>query len=402
MISRPKSIGRGIVLLALAVLGGGVAAAQAIVQSLAKASPDLVLSLAPAHGPTIDRRYRASLDELAAGTSKSAGWANLARASLRAAPLSPAMIRIIAADPAEAARSSGLMHLAERVSRRDALTQLSLIETAVQEGRIDLALTHYDRALSIYPDLGPILFPVLGGAIDGEDIRHGVAAVARQRRPWINNFLQYAIRAAKPAAVASLLAELDHGPGALAAARQHEAALVGRLIEQGNYPAARTVAARALGENAGTLDRFGFTPETWQNAVRPLSWTEGEIEGVDTMLQPDGSVAVSASPGIAGLAMFRVAILPAGTYRFAVTTSADPELAAAGGHWTLLCLSGTGQPTRKIAGVDSHAQRLGPVATMIEVPQQCSAVRIDFVVDNSDGSTNAGMVLRDFTLARQR
>lgn len=396
----PWGIGRGTVLLALALALGFLAIKQAMIQSLGKASPDLILSIDPTSAAAIDSSYRKAFDELATGRGDPAQWTARARAALRHAPLSAAMIRIAAVDPNEASRSTRLLRLAEKVSRRDALTQLSLIEIAVQENRIDQALLQYDRALSIYPDLGPTLFPVLAAAIDSEDIRNVVAALAQQHRPWINNFLDFAVRQAQSTDIARLLMKLDHGPNAVPVARQYEAALVGRLAAQGKYAIARTIAIRAMGNDAEAIDRLSFSQNTWQNMVRPLSWTESEIEGVSALLQPDGSVAVTASPGTAGLAMFRIAVLTPGAYRFSVKAFPAQDMASAGGRWIALCLSND-RSTQELANIAIDGQRPALVNSIVNVPEKCGAVRWDFVIDNSAGSSESGIDLSEFSLNRQ-
>lgn len=395
---------RGVVTLVFALSLAFAAGRQAIIQSMAKTAPNMVLRLAPANAAALDALYRANLARPAGATNNPGYWVQQAKDALRIAPLSSAMLRLIATDPARTSRqTAALLQLAERVSRRDVFTQLGLIETAVEANRIDLALRHYDRALSIYPGLRPILFSVLSSAIDNDAVRHGVVALAVQQRPWIEDFLGFAVLSAAPASITALLISIDAKSVTQQAARRHEAVLASRLVGQQDYSAARRLAIRAMGSDAAFLDKLGFTPATWHTDVGALTWAQGETQGVDAQLQPDHFVVITAGPGVAGLAIFRIMTPAPGYYRFASDVAAPDGFPAAGGRWNIVCLAGTGVGTTgPLAEIPINALAPQPDATTVAIPKGCTAVRFAFSIDNANGSSDAAIMLRDLSLTAIR
>jgi len=388
-------------LVLVALFLGWTVTRSAFVQVLSRGSPSTALHLDPTNGTALKAAYGQALAKGEMSTGQSHAWAGRARRSVESSPLSASMIRIIATDPTRP-RAYQLLGIAERVSRRDALMQLALVEAAVASGQVGQALRHYDRALSVYPDLRPTLFPVLASAIAEPAIRADLARIAYERRPWINSFLAYAARqSASPSSVASLLEQIGSVPGASQDLREHAAVLAGRFVGAEDYASAHQLALRSAGSDAAWIDRPSFAPATWAQPTRPLTWATAETEGVNAQLDPDNAVMVSAGPGSAGMAMFRVLLPRPGRYQFSVTS--EPPLdgtAPAGGRWTLFCLRGHGQTAVPLADIALTPGRKAAVAQSIIVPANCAAVRLDFAVDNSEGGTDAGVLLSGLVFTR--
>lgn len=384
-----------------------VATRDALVQNAARGRPDFVLRLDPTNATALNTQFRNELEGQPgappAPPPALGDWAARARASLRAAPLSAAMVRMVSADPAQSPKQAeATLHLAERLSRRDVLTQLALIETAVNAGQVDTALRHYDHALSIYPDMRTILFPLLANGMAEPDIQRGIVALARRQRPWIAPFFAFAVQSSSaPQAVAATLATLDHGPQALGDARAHEAALANRLAATGDYALARRVAMRAAGTDAAAIDRAGFSAATWGQPTRPLTWSATEDDSIDAQLQGDDQLAISVLPGRAGLAIFRMLVRTPGAYRFTAHAAAPADLTATGGRWGILCLQAGGKTGPSLADIPVAAGKSTSTA-LISIPAACAAVRVAFSIDNVNGSSDAGILLRDIALSPAR
>ncbi len=121
-----------------------------------------------------------------------------ARRALRFDGLNPTAARVLAVEAVESNQLKlGLDWLAysEAVSRRDAGTQLMMIELAVSRGDVSNALRHYDRALRTSEESYATLFPVLLGAAADPAIRHGVIALLQRQPYWRSAFLQRLITA---------------------------------------------------------------------------------------------------------------------------------------------------------------------------------------------------------------
>jgi hypothetical protein len=155
-----------------------------------------------------------------------------ALAALRRSPVlagpSRALGLVAAASRDEAGAQRRLLY-SERMSRRDVMTQLWLIENRVAANDVRGALSHYGIALRVAPETQQLLFPVLAGALDRPDLVAPIAGLVRQGDAWREAFLYHAT------ANAQNLRNLTTLFGQLARTgakpdRVHYLALLGRLI----------------------------------------------------------------------------------------------------------------------------------------------------------------------------
>ena len=382
-------------LLLVAIALAGAAAYDAAIQTLAQSDPTLVLRFQPGNAQAIDIAFQLAASKTPTGLPY-ARWARQARIGLQGNPLSPGLVQIVSADPHYTkARSEALLTAGEALSRRTLLTQLALIQAAVDAGRVDLALAHYDRALLVYPDLRDTLFPILTGALAEPQVRDGVAALARHNRAWIEAFVAFAAQRPDAAgSLALLLGGVDHGPGAWPLAAHYEGELASRRAAAGDYAGARHLAMRALGRDAGSIDRTDFAPAAWNPSARPLTWTP--VASGDLTAEPgEGGGVITAAAGSSGLALTRTLVIAPGRYRLAATVATAGGVEPARGRLALVCL-GAGQGD-KLADLplDPVTQRSAVLASM---PERCAAVRLDVTVDNAAAGTDTGFVLRRISL----
>jgi hypothetical protein len=284
-----------------------------------------------------------------------------ARRALRAEPLAPEPLWILATvSPGD--QAGRLLRLGERVTPRSLDLQLMLIEEAVARGDVPGAVAHYDRALSIAPGSSQVLFPILRQAIASPAIATALVPYLRADRPWVRDFLTYAI--AEPQRrdwVADLFARYG-GARAVPAHGPLESALIVRLVESGFYDQAQAAAVRLAGPAA--LDQFGFTPATLDQRLVPLAWSLGN----DGTRYEDGALIVTGG----GTAATRVMVLRPGRW---VVQSA---IGRPGAQWTARCLSpASGAPFWQAPLADR---------VVLDVPADCRAVRFSLEVRGDDGS----------------
>ena len=169
------------------------------------------------------------------------------------------------------------------------------------------------------------------------------------------------------------------------------------FITNGDYTSARRLARLAAKDDPGAIDRTAFSSVTWETATRPLTWTGAETDGVDAQLIDNHSILATVRPGGAGLALFRVLVRDAGHYRFSVDTTVPPDGGSpAKGRWELLCLRAHTTQTLSTVRVDPATAI--SASTVLTVPDNCAALRLDFHIDNVDGGDEAGMILRNVAL----
>lgn len=99
-----------------------------------------------------------------------------------------------------------LIAYAERLSRRDAPTQLWLIEDSVQRGNVANALIHYDRILRTSLEARAQVLPVLTAAVNDPAIARSLARLLARQPSWRDDFVsQMVTRVDNPVSLATLL-----------------------------------------------------------------------------------------------------------------------------------------------------------------------------------------------------
>lgn len=105
----------------------------------------------------------------------------------------------------QARQAAKLIRYANRLSKRDLLTELWLIEYNVDRGDVPAVLRHFDAAISTSPDAMRTLFPVLINALGDPDLVQPLADMLKRRPWWVASFLNQTALEAKSTANADAL-----------------------------------------------------------------------------------------------------------------------------------------------------------------------------------------------------
>lgn len=329
-------------------------------------------------------------------------WIARARGILRSDPLSVDALGVLgtsvaAADPS-GKEAGPIFRLSERLSRRDLLTQLWLIEDAVTNNNIAKALVHYDRAISTHDEAYGVLFPVLTGALSEREVRVALAGYVRSDRAWIRPFLAHALENGKnPEDVADLLIRAGDAI-TTPKLRPFATSFVGRLVTEGKFASALALAKRLSPQALSLRGDLRFVDSNWDPALQPFTWTPIEDNMIRVDRDDEGkTVTLSVPPGRSGPALFRVVALPPGPYVFTQTVAfPDPENAAHG-TWQIFCLR-TGMPDRALLLQDLTQEHPGESRTPLTIEPECGAVRLTFVADGNDGARDASLALKSVAL----
>lgn len=299
-----------------------------------------------------------------------AGAREAARAALRREPLQSEALRLLALAQPGPGEGMRLLSLAERLSRRDLQLELQLIDAAAPMGDAARVLVHYDHALSVHPEAGSRLLPVLARAASDETV--GMALARQAGRPWFPGLLDAAIgEGTEPTALARLLAAARaHWP-----ADRVDALLsrqLDRLVARGRLDAARSLAGQVPGMAPGALDPIGFSRTTTDPRLRPLSWTLAA--GDDALAEPgdDGSLAIRLDAERTALVAGRVTLLAGGSYAVMQTLAYAPGAPMARLAWRVECLAGMARLWQQT--VPARAGRVTYRSTFT-VPADCPAQR---------------------------
>lgn len=181
---------------------------------------------------------------------------------------------------------------AERLSRRDAPTELMNIERAVQRNDIAAALRHYDHVLRTAPDVGATLLPVLVHAASDPGVGPALRRMVAQRPPWALDLGRVAAEESDDgSALFALAVALRLDTGAPNEARL-AGAVMRRLIALRAYPlAARYYGMFVSGGATETLHGGDFERSL---LFAPLDWQLREESDPGATIEPraDGGHAL--------------------------------------------------------------------------------------------------------------
>lgn len=401
----PKGVILGLAGLALA----GVAALDAAVAALTPIAPKVAASLpggTAARVTLIDRKLVANLLAPLPRTTP-----QVAKAALRAEPLDPVSLHLLAfaADPqGQSARAVEFARLADRVTRRDLLSQLILIDHAARSGQAGRALDHYDAALRAHPSSSPIVFPILKKALASPAIRRDLAAYFVSRAPWARDFAGFAIN--DPAA-APLIADVVIAAGPRMDRRDLayiSPPMITRLIEAKAFAEVPRLLKLVPGGDPRLLQQADWTAASTNPAFGLAGWqvasTATSSAAFDTR---DGARRLSvyaASGGNAVVAMKFLALAP-GPYvlrqemEMAETAPGSQPGGERRAQWRVICLSADNNPVLW-QGANMLPMPARQAHTGIVIPAACPQQRLDLVVQVPFDSPALDLSLSRFQLAR--
>ena len=316
---------------------------------------------------------------------------------LRASPLNGMALAQIGfvAETDQSGTGAKLLLLAERVSRRDSLTQLLLIDQASRAGDIQATLAHYDRAISVHPATSAQLLPILARAIDDPGIRAGLARLTT--RPWFSAFVLSA--AGHDADATQMVVLLDELQGRLAPNKIQEISthLLPRLVAGEEYDSARALTRSMPGVDPRVIDQIGFTAATLDPRIVPLGWRLGSDDAIEAEVQGEALV-VSVAPERTVLAAERVTLLAPGDYVLTERVAYDAAAPRAGLEWQISCLPAqqilmqTTLPVSQMMAVNSNR---------VTIPANCPAQSWKLRVFGEVSQLAAKASLTILSLARQ-
>lgn len=217
-------------------------------------------------------------------------------------------------------KTARLMHYAESLSRRDALTQFWLIEEKVERNDIDGALRHYDRALRSSPASRDTLLPILVQASADPAIARPLAALLAARPAWWEDFTDKLLTEGNaPATMTHIVRRLRLNPDdemetlrlRMAMDRLVDLRAHRRAYEVYRQARGGTEASRSLVRDGGFEGEGGLPPFEWRLSEEPSL-------GAIRELRPDGAAGMAlsliADSGRSGEVARQLLVLPAGSY----------------------------------------------------------------------------------------
>lgn len=369
----------------LTLAGGAAALAYgsvtfSLAQAAARSDPALAHRLAPYDG-RISAALAASIVTPGQGSGDYRRADALARAALLKDPTTVLAVSALALG-ADARGRQGearrLFDYAQKLSRRDVLSQLWAIEDAVSRGDIRGALTHYDITLRIAPDTATLLYPILASATGEPPIRAALIAKLAEKPVWAEAFLTYiALRGPDPRATAALFVGLRRSGVALPDSAR--AAAVHALLAGGSPDQAwRYYAITSHGVDPRRSRDPRFTGD--KNNPSDFDWVALATEGLTATLT-DGAFDFAAPASAGGPLLQQTQVLPPGVYRLTGHSDGIDQVENARPYWTLRCEDG-----RELGRVvlPNSAQANGAFTGAFDVPRGCPVQVLTLIARPSD------------------
>lgn len=299
-------------------------------------------------------------------------------------PLSSAALRLMAWSDARRgheAEALGRGRLIDRITRRDAVAELWLLEDAVRRDDVRGVLRRYDILIRTQADLRGPLMEKLAGRLGADQVRLALAPYADARSPWFPDLLQTASRGGHAEEAATVLIGLPVLADT-ASYRSAYAAVVDSLAEGNGVASLRRLHPRLPG--AGSMTHPGLTEAELSRGYAPFRWTLTAGGERAAKLEPDRPgqpiLAVRAAPLSRGEVSSRMILLPASPVALSWTLDASGRSATDGSaRWTIRCLD-----DGRVA-VSGEMLAGGIRRGVQAMPYPCTAARMALVVDGGTG-----------------
>lgn len=367
---------------------------RALATVVAPTNPDLALSVLSTSSAARVAKFDGTLLQV----QKSGGAAvavdkvrDLPGESLKWDPISAKAVRqlgILAETDGNKAQAASLMALSNKLSRRDFLTRLWLIEYEVNRDNVEGILRHYDIALRTNVDNRPLLFSQLVSALEDPVLRTSVGRMVAQRPPWTEQFVYYAVTNSPQTRYVSDMLIASGNLAAEGSGGETKRQMLVRLLEQSEFDAIRRFYLVLPGARQEQMVSLSFREDGSEPKAPPVTWEAlqtGRVEGAISS-DPGGvaaSLRVYAGPSERGLAARKILYLAPGRYG-AKARAAFESMPADGGGWLVVtCVEGGNR-----AEIWRGSLRNPAAWPAIAVPSTCPFQ--EFAIEAAGGGSQAG------------
>jgi hypothetical protein len=311
------------------------------------------------------------------------------RNGLDESPLNRGALRILAMEAAsrnDNRKEEQGMLLSDALSRRDALTQLWLIEHSVGKDDVPGALRHYHRALAVHPELGEVLLPILANALSEPSVRIALEPYVSRIRPWPIDLLNVAIEKADPRNIALLLLPIAHDVRG-AAFDSVRTQLLAKLALAGEFSLATHLVKAVWPDAVAGVTSFPVGADTTDPRIGALGWDLFDTGGIVASQNGAGGFDVKVESLSSGVFASRLIPVQGGSsYRFEHVMKSPNSGSLADWKWEAHCVpSGPGS----LAWERNLSNVSGRFSAVIVVPRACKGLLLRLTTRGSESSNDA-------------
>ena len=390
--------------IALLLVGAAYAGQNSAQSYLRKADPKAAYSADPTDGLAAVNAFAAELTKNPQFIISSRD-ADAARASLLSRPLNASLLSFYglrAASIGQSGLANDVMASADAVSRRDAFSQLWMIEQKSASDDVKGAVAHYNALLSVHPAMQATLLPVLVSALGYPEVRAAIRPYLNPeaRWGWSGPFLDLASQRVEfdqyRDLVEPIASRLRGDEYAVSNAR-----IIYRMLQSGLAGDAwRLFSLFAPNVDVGAFRAFAPGGANLDPKWLPLSWVLGQSDDISANVDSDGTIDVTVAPTARGLIASRdVSVISSSTYLLEHRSMYEPGSPRASLRWSAYCVAQNGPQLIVDRFVPATANSK-LVQLSVEVPENCNLVRVELSALGSEGQLNSVVRISDLTLAK--
>jgi hypothetical protein len=329
--------------------------------------------------------------------------ADAARAALVHRPLNASLLSFYglrAASIGQSGLANAVMVSADTVSRRDALSQLWMIEQKSSADDVKGAVAHYNALLSVHPAMQTTFLPVLVSAVAYPEVRAAIRPYLSPETKWNAPFLDIASQSAEVSQYRDLvepIASRLKGDEYSAS----NARIIHRMLQSGlTGDAWKLFSAVAPNVDIGAFRDFTPRSANLDPKWQPLSWTLGQSDDISASVDTDGTIDVTVVPTARGLIASRdLVVMPSSTYVLGHRSMYEPGSPRASLRWSAYCATQDGlQPIVDRFVPATASSKL--VQLSVEVPENCNLVRVELSALGSEGQLSSMLKITDLTFTK--
>ena len=387
---------------ALLLVGGAYSSQIAVKSYLREADPKAAYTAYPSDGLAAVNAFAAELKDnpqfIISSRDADAVRASLARHPLNASLLSFYGLR--AASIGQSGLANAVMASADVTSRRDAFSQLWMIEQKSRADDVKGAVSHYNALLSVHPAMQGTFLPVLVSAVAYPEVRAAVRPYLNPETNWSAPFLELASQRAEVSQYLDLvkpIASRLRGDGYATS----NARIIYRMLQSGLAGDAwKLFSLVAANVDVSAFRAFAPSSANLDSKWLPLSWTLGQSDDISASVSGDGTIDVKVAPTARGLIVSRdVVVIPSSTYVLGHRSIYELGSPRASLRWTVYCSAQNALQLIVDSFVPPNANSK-LVQLSVEVPENCNLVRVELSALGSEGQLRSTLKITDLTLAK--
>lgn len=329
-------------------------------------------------------------------------WRPDALAALRERPLNPSALRVlgfVAASEGRQEQAQRLVAISERISRRDGLTQLWLVQDSARRDDARAVLAHVDIALSVHDSLLPIISPILLQVIEDPPYAQEFSKFVVRDRPWLRGFLTFATtNNPNPEPLADVLS-LAGGLPPGADYRVHERDILWSLANARKLDRAAKLLIQLRQATPETLANGRVIGATIDPKLGPFAWSPSMDANVSSAFEAGGILRATTTPGKTGLILQRYFTLSQGGYVLTTKARSDTEGVGVNVGITVECTAKSDVLVYEAAAtVSSKSTGIG--STFV-IPSNCPLQLLRFTARGAESQMEGALTLSEIDIKKQ-